>query len=126
MHHFTKQFLIWQGIDKDTQIEIPSIRELKNEPNLAYPLSKKMIYNIVRNKQCITYIIKENQIKLMKKFHRLIYGLLKSNSSSCEIDGNQGNTGWDCFGQSIVPWNGRIPGPKEKIATSMHLYIWAP
>jgi len=62
----------------------------------------------------------------MKKFHRLIYGLLKSNSSSCEIDGNQGNTGWDCFGQSIVPWNGRIPGPKEKIATSMHLYIWAP
>jgi len=39
---------------------------------------------------------------------------------------DQGNTGWDCFGQSIVTWNGRIPGPKEKIATSMHLYIWAP
>lgn len=49
-HTYTnKPFRIWQGIDKDTQIEIPSIRKLKNEPNPAYPLSKKMVYNILRN-----------------------------------------------------------------------------
>ena len=41
-----KPFRIWQGIDKDTQIEITSIRKLKNEPNPAYPLSNKMVYII--------------------------------------------------------------------------------
>ena len=46
-HTYTnKPFRIWQGIDKDTQIENPSIRKLKNESNPAYPLSKKMVYNI--------------------------------------------------------------------------------
>ena len=36
-HTYTnKPFRIWQGIDKDTQIEIPSIRKLKNEDPKAY------------------------------------------------------------------------------------------
>ena len=53
-------------------------------------------------------------------------GLLKSTSSSCIIDGNQGGNWWNCVGQTRSPWNGGIPGPMGKIATSMHLYIWVP
>jgi hypothetical protein len=53
-------------------------------------------------------------------------GLLKSTSSSCIIDGNQSDFWYHCVGQTRSPWNGGIPGPMAKIATSMHLYIWVP
>ena len=57
-------------------------------------------------------------------------GLLKSTvDDSCVIDGNQGNAWYHCVGQTRSPWGaspGGIPGPKAKIATSMHLYIWVP
>jgi|ETNmetMinimDraft_8_1059916.scaffolds.fasta_scaffold21316_1 hypothetical protein len=53
-------------------------------------------------------------------------GLMKSNwSTSCVIDGNQGGGWFHCVG-AIVRWGGGIPGPKGKVASSMHLYIWAP
>ena len=52
-------------------------------------------------------------------------GLLKS-TAQCVIDGNQGGWWYHCVGQTRSPWNGGIPGPKSKIATSMHLYIWVP
>ena len=53
-------------------------------------------------------------------------GLEKSTSSSCIIDGYHGSYWWHCVGQTSSPWNGGIPGPMAKIATSMHLYIWVP
>jgi len=53
-------------------------------------------------------------------------GLMKSNwSTSCVIDGNQDGGWFHCVG-AIVTWGGGIPGPKGKVASSMHLYIWAP
>ncbi len=52
-------------------------------------------------------------------------GLLKS-TAQCVIDGNQGGWWYHCVGQTRSPWNGGIPGPNSKIATSMHLYIWVP
>lgn len=52
-------------------------------------------------------------------------GLLKS-TDDCVLDGNQGSWWYHCVGQTRSPWNGGIPGPKSKIATSMHLYIWEP
>ena len=52
-------------------------------------------------------------------------GLLKS-TDDCVLDGNQGSWWYHCVGQTSSPWNGGIPGPKSKIATSMHLYIWEP
>ena len=52
-------------------------------------------------------------------------GLLKS-TDDCVLDGNQG-TGWyHCIGMARGQWHGGIPGPRSKIATSMHLYIWKP
>ena len=51
-------------------------------------------------------------------------GLGKSEDGSCVIDGNGGNSNWwNCAG-AIGRHNGGIPGPKQKIASSMHLYIW--
>jgi|APSaa5957512535_1039671.scaffolds.fasta_scaffold24066_1 hypothetical protein len=52
-------------------------------------------------------------------------GLEKSGiPTSCVIDGNPG--GWfHCVG-AIVRWGGGIPAPKGTVASSMHLYIWAP
>jgi len=52
-------------------------------------------------------------------------GLEKSGiPTSCVIDGNPG--GWfHCVG-AIVRWQGGIPAPKGTVASSMHLYIWAP
>ena len=53
-------------------------------------------------------------------------GLMKSSlSTSCVIDGNQGSGWFHCVG-AIVRWGGGIPGPKGKVASSMHLYIWVP
>ena len=52
-------------------------------------------------------------------------GLMKSNSSRCVIDGNQGNYWYHCVGV-IAKWNGAMPGPKGKTASSMHLYIRVP
>ena len=57
-------------------------------------------------------------------------GLGKSGSNQCVIDGN-GDTSnwWNCVGVvSLHNYNGTIgmPGPLQKIASSMHLYIWAP
>jgi photosystem II stability/assembly factor-like uncharacterized protein len=53
-------------------------------------------------------------------------GLMKTNNTShCVIDGNQGSGWFHCVGL-IGRWGGGIPGPKSKIATSMHLYIWVP
>jgi hypothetical protein len=51
-------------------------------------------------------------------------GLGKSEDGSCVIDGNGGTSNWwNCAG-AIGRHNGGIPGPKEKIASSMNLYIW--
>ena len=53
-------------------------------------------------------------------------GLMKTNwTSHCVIDGNQGSTWFHCVGL-IGRWGGGIPGPKGKVASSMHLYIWKP
>ena len=52
-------------------------------------------------------------------------GLMKSNSGRCVIDGNQGNLWFHCVGV-IAQWGGAMPGPLQKTASSMHLYIWAP
>ena len=57
-------------------------------------------------------------------------GLGVPDRSTCVIDGNGGsNYWWNCVGAvSIHTSNGStgIPGPLEKVASSMHLYIWAP
>ena len=52
-------------------------------------------------------------------------GLMKSNSNRCVIDGNQANLWFHCVGV-IVKWGGAMPGPMQKTASSMHLYIWVP
>ena len=54
-------------------------------------------------------------------------GLAKSTSTSCVIDGDGGshNNWFNCVGV-IGRWNGAMPGPLEKTASSMNLYIWAP
>ena len=54
-------------------------------------------------------------------------GLAKSTSTSCVIDGDGGshNNWFNCVGV-IVKWNGAMPGPLEKTASSMYLYIWTP
>jgi len=51
-------------------------------------------------------------------------GLLKS-TSDCVLDGNEGGPWYHCIGMARGQWHGGIPGPRSKIATSMHLYIWA-
>jgi len=57
-------------------------------------------------------------------------GLGASDSNSCVIDGSGGSSyWWNCAGVvSLHPYNGStgMPGPLLKIASSMHLYIWAP
>ena len=57
-------------------------------------------------------------------------GLGKSGSNQCVIDGNGSTSNWwNCVGAvNIHTSNGStgIPGPLEKVASSMHLYIWAP
>jgi len=57
-------------------------------------------------------------------------GLGKSGSNQCVIDGNGSTTNWwNCVGVvSLHTSNGStgMPGPLQKIASSMHLYIWAP
>ena len=50
---------------------------------------------------------------------------MKSNSNKCVIDGNQNNYWFHCVGV-IAKWGGAIPGPLQKTASSMHLYIWVP
>jgi hypothetical protein len=54
-------------------------------------------------------------------------GLGKSSSNKCVVDGDASSHGnwWNCVG-ALVKHEGGIPGPQEKIASSMHLYIWAP
>ena len=52
-------------------------------------------------------------------------GLLKS-TDDCVLDGNQGGGWYHCIGMARGQWHGGIPGPRSKIATSMHLYIWVP
>ena len=57
------------------------------------------------------------------------FGLGASDSSNCVIDGNgdiqANNHWWNCVGAKNKH-NGGIPGPKGLLASSMHLYIWAP
>jgi len=57
-------------------------------------------------------------------------GLGASDRSKCVIDGNGGSEHWwNCVGVvSLHPSGGStgMPGPLQKIASSMHLYIWAP
>jgi hypothetical protein len=64
-------------------------------------------------------------------------GLGKSGSNQCVIDGNGSTSNWwNCVGainthtsnvySSLPNSSTGIPGPLEKIASSMHLYIWAP
>jgi len=61
-------------------------------------------------------------------------GLGKSGNNQCVIDGNGSTTNWwNCVG-AIDPHTSNystgsstgIPGPLQKIASSMHLYIWSP
>ena len=55
-------------------------------------------------------------------------GLALSTSSQCVIDGDGGtvsNKWFNCVGL-IDLWNSSMPGPLQKKASSMHLYIWAP
>jgi len=54
------------------------------------------------------------------------FGLAKSNRNECVLDGDGSshNYWWNCAG-AINKHNGGIPGPLGKIASSMHLYIWA-
>ena len=57
-------------------------------------------------------------------------GLGKSGSNQCGTDGNGGSSyWWNCVGiDSLHTYNGStvMPGPLQKIASSKHLYIWAP
>ena len=55
------------------------------------------------------------------------WGLGKSEHSSCVIGGNGGKNNWyNCVGV-IGIWGGRtMPGPLEKKASSMNLFIWSP
>jgi len=57
------------------------------------------------------------------------FGLGASDSSKCVIDGNgdllANDHWWNCVGAKNKH-NGGIPGPKGKVASSMHLYIWVP
>jgi hypothetical protein len=54
-------------------------------------------------------------------------GLGKSSSNKCVVDGDASSHGnwWNCVG-ALVKYDGGIPGPQEKIASSMHLYVWVP
>ena len=54
------------------------------------------------------------------------FGLAKSTRNECVLDGDGSshNYWWNCAG-AINKHNGGIPGPLGKIASSMHLYIWA-
>ena len=61
-------------------------------------------------------------------------GLGKSGSNQCVIDGNGSTSNWwNCVGainthtsNFFTPSSTGIPGPLQKIASSMHLYIWVP
>ena len=57
-------------------------------------------------------------------------GLGKSGSNQCVIDGNGSTRNWwNCVGAINTHSSNSstgIPGPLELIASSMHLYIWAP
>ena len=63
--------------------------------------------------------------------HRFV-GLWKSNNTvDCVFDGDGGghNYWWNCVGAIGDHTQGGftgIPGPKQKIASSMHLYVWVP
>ena len=56
-------------------------------------------------------------------------GLGKSDNPNCVIDGNadsnENNHWWNCVGATGM-YNDAIPGPLEKKASSMELYIWSP
>ena len=53
------------------------------------------------------------------------YGLGKSDATnSCVIDGNGGSGSWHNCAGSLSSWNNGIPGPLNKVATRMYLYIW--
>ena len=75
-------------------------------------------------------LISTTDINVVSVANNQFKGLGKSGSPQCVIDGN-GDTGnwWNCVGVvSLHNYNGTIgmPGPLQKIASSMHLYIWAP
>ena len=58
-------------------------------------------------------------------------GLGKSGSPQCGIDGNGGSSHWyNCVGVDTLHTKGDgsegMPGPLNKIASSMHLFIWTP
>ena len=57
-------------------------------------------------------------------------GLGLSDANTCVIDGNGGSASWwNCVGAiNLHTQSGStgIPGPMLKVASSMHLYIWAP
>ena len=57
-------------------------------------------------------------------------GLGKSGSNQCVIDGNGSTSNWwNCVGAINTHTSNSstgIPGPLQKIASSMHLYIWSP
>jgi hypothetical protein len=55
------------------------------------------------------------------------WGLGKSESNKCVIDGNGSTTNWwHCVGVITKYQNDSIPGPRGKKASSMYLYIWSP
>ena len=62
--------------------------------------------------------------------HRFV-GLWKSTHAKCVFDGDGGGhpNWWNCVGAIGIHQQGGeegIPGPLQKIASSMHLYIWVP
>mgnify|MGYP000586687817 CR=1 FL=1 len=62
--------------------------------------------------------------------HRFV-GLWKSTHAKCVFDGDGGGhpNWWNCVGAIGIHSQGGeegIPGPLQKIASSMHLYIWSP
>jgi hypothetical protein len=62
--------------------------------------------------------------------HRFV-GLWKSTHAKCVFDGDGGGhpNWWNCVGAIGIHPQGveeGIPGPLQKIASSMHLYVWVP
>ena len=62
--------------------------------------------------------------------HRFV-GLWKSTHAKCVFDGDGGghDNWWNCVGAIGIHPQGveeGIPGPLQKIASSMHLYVWVP
>ena len=55
------------------------------------------------------------------------FGLGKSSDTRCVIDGNGSSScWWNCVGVITKYQSDSMPGPLQRKASSMHLYIWVP